>query len=138
VSAFSQVMQEFRRRLPPDAQEIGRGAILFKLSHHGPARPSDLAGWCHLDLSTVSRHLGALERDGQVERLADPDDGRAHRVAVTSAGQEYVADFITARSAMVAAATATWTPTERADLERLLRRLAEDLAALRSAEGEDK
>jgi DNA-binding MarR family transcriptional regulator len=59
-------------------------------------------------------------------------------VAVTSAGQEYVADFITARSAMVATATATWTSAERAELERLLRRLAEDLAALRSAEGEDK
>jgi len=129
VSALSQVMQELRNRLGPNASDLGRGAILFKLDRLGATRPSDLAGRCHLDVSTVSRHLAALEREGLVARLADPDDGRSHRVDVTESGRVVVGDYVVTRDLMLQAATADWTDTERQDLERLLRRLAADLAA---------
>lgn len=138
LTLFSRVMQELRRALPNEARDFGRGALIMKLHLHGPSRPSELAARTDLDLSTVSRHLTALERDGLVARLADPADGRAHLVELTRVGQEHLADLFAARSHMVTAATASWTSEERTELELLLRRLADDLVALREPEkGQD-
>ena len=139
LTAFSQVMQELRRRLPTEARDMGRGALIMKLHIHGASRPSELAARADLDLSTVSRHLAALEREGLVARLADPIDGRAHVVELTRMGQEHLADFFAVRNQMVAAATASWTTEERLQLEHLLHRLVADLVALRDPkEGTEK
>ncbi len=108
--------------------------MLHKLVGLGPSRPSELATCSHLDLSTVSRHLAALERDGLVAKLADPADGRAHLVTVTDTGKSHVAEFLARRDTTVAQATANWTEIERSELGRLLRKLADDLAAISGAE----
>jgi len=131
---FGKALHAFRARLSAGAQEIGRGAVLHQLIGLGPSRPSELASCAHLDLSTVSRHLAALERDGLVAKLADPADGRAHLVTVTDSGKAHVADFLARRDATVAQATERWTESERTELGRLLRKLAEDLAAPSGAE----
>ena len=51
--------------------------LLKTLVHHGPSRSSALAAAIHSDPSTVSRQIAAMVRDGLVERMADPEDGRA-------------------------------------------------------------
>ncbi|MCK7611038.1 MarR family winged helix-turn-helix transcriptional regulator [Roseibium sediminicola] len=48
----------------------------------------ELAIYAITEVSTLSRALDALERDGLVRRVADKDDSRAVRVHITAKGRE--------------------------------------------------
>lgn len=48
----------------------------------------ELAVYAVAEVSTLSRALDALERDGLVRRVADREDSRAVRVHITSKGRE--------------------------------------------------
>ncbi len=101
--------------------------LLHKLGCEGARRPSDLALEFGLDLSTVSRHVRALQRDGLLAREPDPDDGRAHLVSVTAQGTAVTTEALRRRDIAVTRALATWTNDDVAALHILLGRLADDL-----------
>jgi DNA-binding MarR family transcriptional regulator len=48
----------------------------------------ELAVYAIAEVSTLSRALDALERDGLVKRVADKDDSRAVRIHITQKGRE--------------------------------------------------
>ncbi|MHA7773568.1 MarR family winged helix-turn-helix transcriptional regulator [Roseibium sp. M-1] len=48
----------------------------------------ELAVYAITEVSTLSRALDALERDGLVRRVADKDDSRAVRIHITQKGRE--------------------------------------------------
>src|ERR1035437_6417502 len=50
--------------------------ILPYIYRSQPVRPSDLAQMLRLELTTVSRHLATLVRQGLVSRQPHPDDKR--------------------------------------------------------------
>jgi DNA-binding MarR family transcriptional regulator len=52
----------------------------------GPLTPSDLAERTGTPLTTVSDRLRRMVADGDVERVAHPDDGRSHLVRLTADG----------------------------------------------------
>ena len=52
----------------------------------GPVSTNTLAHALHLDASTVTRQVTALEGQGFVERRANPADGRSSTIVLTSAG----------------------------------------------------
>lgn len=104
--------------------------LLHKLGCDGPRRPSDLALEFALDLSTVSRHVRALEHDGLLVREQDPDDGRAHLVSVTAQGTAVMTAAFHRRAIAVADALAGWAADDVAALHTLLGRLADDLDRL--------
>ena len=81
--------------------------LLVHLVRQGPRRLTTLAEAVHSDPSTVSRQVAALVRNGLVERLADPDDGRASLLAATPTGQRVHADNRRLRDAFVARPAAT-------------------------------
>ncbi|MET0422474.1 MAG: MarR family transcriptional regulator [Actinoplanes sp.] len=60
--------------------------LLFPLRHVGPMRVTDLAEIKQADPSTISRQVAQLVKAGLARREADPEDGRASRLAVTEAG----------------------------------------------------
>ena len=62
---------------------------------------------------------------GVVRREADPDDARRTRVALTDAGSALVRGFRGDRREAIDRALSTFTDAERADLARLLTKLAE-------------
>ena len=62
---------------------------------------------------------------GVVRREADPDDARRTRVALTDDGRALVRGFRGDRRAAVDRALSTFTDEERADLARLLAKLAD-------------
>jgi DNA-binding MarR family transcriptional regulator len=66
--------------------------LLKALAMHGPSRSSELATAVHSDPSTVSRQVATLVRDGLVERMADPEDGRASVLVPTERGLELLAE----------------------------------------------
>lgn len=86
--------------------------LLFPLHHHGPLRVTDLAEVKQADPSTVSRQAAQLVKAGLARREADPDDGRASRLAITPAGERACDQLRGARHAMLSEVLSAW-PAER-------------------------
>ena len=72
---------------------------------------------------TLTRIVNALERDGYVERAADPTDGRAQLVRLTEAGRRLIGSGQDSRVAVLLRRLDALTPEDR-------RRVAEALPAL--------
>jgi DNA-binding MarR family transcriptional regulator len=66
------------------ALTIEQWAVLYSLWDKNGLTQQEIAAGLHLEKSTVSRALVALERDGWVRREKDPDDARLKRVFVTA------------------------------------------------------
>ena len=102
-------------------------AVVSVLDHAGPRRLCDLARPDGPDLSTVSRRISALAERGLLVRSPDPDDGRAHRVALTDHGRAVLNAERRRRAGLITDALADWPEPDRADLTRLLVRLSASL-----------
>jgi DNA-binding MarR family transcriptional regulator len=92
-----------------------------------PLTMGELSQALGVPLSTATRIVDWLVRNGYVERLADPGDRRVVRVALTETGQAmYQAgnEFIGRQAEAV---LRRFTAAERADLVRLLDKLAQAL-----------
>lgn len=126
LDSLTDVLVRLKRRAG-DPESAARMFLLSHVDRHAPVRATDLAEHVGLDLSTVSRHLRALEDDGLVVRSPDPDDRRAARLELSAEGHAALARALRARAEAVAAATTSWTPTDLTNLEQLLARLADDL-----------
>ncbi len=102
-------------------------ATVFLLRHAragSPLRVSDLAGSSRLDVSTVSRHVKALDDAGLLLRTEDPDDRRVSRVQITEQGRALLEDAMGARAASLAEGMTGWSERDQAQLTTLLTRLA--------------
>lgn len=113
--------------LSPSTVDGGVRRLIATLAQTGPARLSGLAGESQLDVSTVSRHVAALEAGGLVRREPDPQDGRACLVALTPEGVETLHSLLDQRVSAVAPVLDRWPSDDRARLFELLHRLACDL-----------
>ena len=94
----------------------------------GPARVSEVAEHMGLDLSTVSRQVAHLRRDGLVEATPDASDGRSQRLSATPAGIALLRAERRRLVDAVATRLTAWDDDDLGALTRLLDRLAEDLA----------
>jgi DNA-binding MarR family transcriptional regulator len=63
-------------------------AALATIERHGPLTPSEVAEIERVKRPSITRTLGCLEREGLIERAADPADGRSSLVSVNAAGRE--------------------------------------------------
>ena len=63
-------------------------AALATIERHGPLTPSEIAAIERVKRPTITRTLGCLEREGLIDRPADPADGRSSLVSVNGAGRE--------------------------------------------------
>ena len=82
--------------------ELSRTDIvtLGVLATRGTCRPGRVAEVLCVDRSVISRQLAGLDQMGLIERAADPEDGRAELVSLSTAGHERL---VAARDAMCAA-----------------------------------
>lgn len=105
-------------------------AVLMHLTTAGPMRTSALAERLGLDPSTTSRHVAALERSGHVERVPDPDDGRAWLVQASPAGVSAFEDTRALRNALVARVLEDWSAADVAALADSLTRFNDAVSAV--------
>jgi DNA-binding MarR family transcriptional regulator len=103
--------------------------VLACLTERGPLRLSELAQVMTLDPSTVSRHVGQLERQGLVGRETDPTDARAVLLALTPEGTDVVGRLRSGRHELMQQVLDCWPADDRRELARLLCRFAADLTA---------
>jgi DNA-binding MarR family transcriptional regulator len=108
-------------------------AVLSRLEELGPVRLSTLAGVLCLDISTVSRQVPSLERQGWVARERDPEDQRAQLLEITAAGRKVLTEVRVARAEVLSRLLPDWTT---ADLDRFaaqLHRFNDDVTTNRQA-----
>jgi DNA-binding MarR family transcriptional regulator len=65
-------------------------AALATIERHGPLTPSELADIERVKRPTATRVAAALERDGLIERAADPTDGRACLLSTSREGRALI------------------------------------------------
>jgi DNA-binding MarR family transcriptional regulator len=65
------------------------GSVLLPLYEEDGLRPGELARRARLSKQTMTELVRRLERDGLVERRADPSDGRASLVYLTSRSRAF-------------------------------------------------
>lgn len=97
-----------------------------------PVRMGALADRLAVEAPHVTRQVQRLERGGLVERVPDPDDGRAQRVRITPRGAEAVECVRAVGRRHMAEALADWSEEDRHRLAVLCHRMVDDF--LRHAE----
>lgn len=107
----------------------GGSALLSKLqaSTDGSLRVTTLAERLCVDPPAVTRKIQQLERLGLVARDADPDDGRAHRIRLTSEGRETLDRLTEAKRRWLAQLLEGWPAEDRTAFASLLGAFAERL-----------
>lgn len=78
--------------LAPWGTSPGRFHLLMVLMHcpEGASNPAALAEWKGVSRATITGLLDGLEKDGLIQRQADPTDRRLIRVNLTDAGREFL------------------------------------------------
>ena len=97
--------------------------LLVLLDDAGPLRASDVVVRLGLDKSTVSRQVASLVEAGLVDRVADPDDGRAQVLSTSEEGHRRLSEIRDARRARWEADLSDWSTDDVAALGTLLGRL---------------
>jgi DNA-binding MarR family transcriptional regulator len=91
-----------------------------------PVRLGALADRLAVEAPHVTRQVQRLERSGHVERVPDPDDGRAQRVRITSKGADAVECVRAVGRRRMAEALADWSDEDRHRLAVLCHRMVDD------------
>jgi DNA-binding MarR family transcriptional regulator len=128
IMLLMQAGRRLRTRHPEDQFDPSTFPLAKQLMQHDAMRVSDLAAKVELDASTVSRQIKQLEDKGIIERAPDPADGRASLVRLTESGRECLQAAFRRRFERIKASLEPWSDEDRATLQRLLVRLAGDLA----------
>jgi len=116
----------------PDSIERATYFLLVHLVKDGPQRAGALADAVHSDPSTISRQIGHLVKLGYVERTADPDDGRATRLAATDEGRRVFEFNRARRTASIVQLLESWSAADRTTLADLLGRFVTDFETFKT------
>jgi len=96
--------------------------LLHQITSHGSAGVKALADEFHLDISTVSRQVAALEQKGYVERIPNPMDGRAYALQITELGLKEFKEYKLARFERISELLKDWPEDERKIFGDLLKK----------------
>jgi DNA-binding MarR family transcriptional regulator len=108
---------------------VAQAATLEAL-RQGPLRLGPLAGRLGITPSTLTRNLARLESEGLVAKEADPEDARASRVRLLTAGERAAAKVTGQELAFAEGILAKLGAQRR---KEVMRALGELLAAVREA-----
>lgn len=106
-------------------QRVDRAGYLAlrTIEARGPLSTKALAGTLHLDASTVTRQVTALESEGFVERRPDPTDRRSSTILLTAEGRRTMEGVERERRRHMESLVGDWSEDERATLGLILHRL---------------
>lgn len=121
---FSRVSRRFRRAtlsaLEPTGINPHQARALRTVVRHGPLRPSQLAELLGIALRSTTQVVDGLVELGLLDREPDPADRRAVLVSATQTGTERAAEIAAIRAAQSREQLGVLTPTDQAELRRVL------------------
>ena len=97
--------------------------VMRTLDAVGPVSANGLARALGLDASTVTRQITVLERQGYVERCANPADGRSCTIVLTAAGGRAMREVERERRDRIQLLVSDWDEDGQASLGESLSRL---------------
>jgi DNA-binding MarR family transcriptional regulator len=106
---------------------IASWRVLAVLANNGSLRQTDLAEMTSIDVSTLSRLITRLVRDGLVKRTRSKADSREVAVALTPNGKNLMTRLVPVAVALQNAATRKLSKRDLATLKRVLRKMHENL-----------
>jgi len=134
VGRLIRVSQLLNERLGGELAEFelqpGWFDLLAALRRSGPPyelNPGELMETTMLSSGGMTKRLDRLVEAGLVERRADPDDRRGTRVRLTRRGKTVFDRALQDHLRNEERVLGSLKPTDRRDLDRLLRRLLEEL-----------
>jgi DNA-binding MarR family transcriptional regulator len=84
------IAMEFAREIWPQQVKYSSWRVLFTLAHVGPRYMVELASLANFEISTLSRVVAGLERQGLIKRVNGEVGARNRRVALTARGRKVV------------------------------------------------
>jgi MarR family transcriptional regulator, transcriptional regulator for hemolysin len=116
------------RRLKPLGLSSGQMPVFFALGDGAALTQKELAARAAIEQPTMAATLARMERDGLIERRADPKDGRRALISLTSAGMD---KMVAVREAIadVNAAAAAGLDGKQDEVLAALRAMVEALEA---------
>lgn len=101
--------------------------LLARVARYGPIGVVELADRTGRDHTTISRQMAKLEELGLVQRHPSAKDKRVREATVSPEGREMIAMLNTARERLANRILIDWTAADLDQLQKLLRRFADDL-----------
>jgi DNA-binding MarR family transcriptional regulator len=117
------VSESFGEVLAQDGLSISMWRVLAVLLHNGPQHMTALAELTTVELSTLSRLAGTMQRRGLVTRKRNAADGRNVSVALTARGTTLTTRLLPAAAELQVRMIAGMPASEVATLRRLLKKL---------------
>ena len=126
VNRAARVMaQQLAEELRPAGVAIGQWAILLFLWAQDSMSQAELARVVAIEPPTVVRTVDRMVRDGLVERLPDPNDGRITRIHLTERGRALRDQLVSRADEVNERNLARFSPDERRRLLGLLTRIGQ-------------
>jgi DNA-binding MarR family transcriptional regulator len=102
-------------------------SILHALHEAGECTVNEIVERTQLPNGTLTGLLDALERDGCIERVDNPEDGRSWIVRLTSSGRRLCAKLVQRHREVMAYLRESLSDSEVNDLARLLTKATEHM-----------
>lgn len=113
--------ESFSARLTEFGISLGMWRVLAALNHNGDQRLSDLAHLTSIEVSTLSRLVGTMQRKKLVSRARSGQDARAIRVELTREGTELTRRLVPIAQAIERTALKAISAKDAALLRRRLK-----------------
>jgi DNA-binding MarR family transcriptional regulator len=107
--------------------------LLHRLDRTGAVGVKALATAMGIDSSTVTRQVAPLVDNGLVDRVPNPDDGRAVLLELSPVGRERLEEVRTSRQELMRRITADWPEPDQQQFCELLTRFNQALQTMKPA-----
>lgn len=119
----SRIAQAFTEEARRQGTSLQGWRVLAALAHHGPLSLSALSAATSIELSTLSRLVQQMERDGLANRDRMVEDQRVVTISRTEEGRRITAALVPVARDYEARALAGFSAAEAEQLRDLLRRI---------------
>lgn len=106
---------------------LGQLPVLMALKDGRPRSQAELARLANVEQPSMAQLLNRMERDGLVERLPDPEDGRSRLISLTAACRDRMPKARAVMQALGAESLEGFSDAEVEVLAGLLARLADNV-----------
>lgn len=131
VKLIGQITRKFSRVVDLPIKELGFAMsqlpVLVALKQNVIASQAELAKVAQVEQSSMAQLLNRMERDGLVQRVSDPNDGRSKLISLTNHASQQMPQAKAIMNAACLQALAGFDSEEQALLYALLMRISANL-----------
>lgn len=128
--AGARIATAFGEEMRPLGASLQTWRVLAALREKDGRRMGDLSKTTSIEVSTLTRLVDNMEKNGLVERLRDAEDARAVALHVTTAGRRLTRRILPIAKRYEAVALKGFSAQEADTLKKALRRLYDNMDGL--------